>query len=316
MLRMDHPPTLNTVPWFGLLAHWNKFWLILDLSGVPSPSGVQESKLLPQLGWWGEWKRRHLSSMIKRPTSYPDTARAQAHLSHPPYSSSLLNGSFSCSSPLVPFPVQQPEQFIENLSHRLFFRSKLHRDPSWFCPACLPQLWCYILMLWTLLIVAATLFVSFCKSGKPAHPVFTFSSLLADSLSSVFAQISFPNSSPNCAAVTPCTDPSVFCFPSSLATASAAWKQEGPFFWFTDIDSAHWTVPSADGELHKDLLSKCEEIPCNLSIPCVPSVVPARFHAAFMRRFILVGSFGSLPATIFSVGESQTSDSHEYWRGI
>lgn len=141
--------------------------------------------------------------------------------------------------------------------------------------------------------------MSFSKSCKPAHPVFAFSSLLADSLSSVFAQLSFSNSSPNYALVTPCTNPSVFCFPSSLTTASAACRQEGPFLWFTDIDSAHWTVPSADGELHKDLLSECEEIPCNLSIPSVPSEVPARFHAAFMWRFILAGSFGLLPATIF-----------------
>lgn len=141
--------------------------------------------------------------------------------------------------------------------------------------------------------------MSFSKSCKPAHPVFAFSSLLAHSLSSVFAQISFSNSSLNYAAVTPCTDPSVFCFPASLATASAACRQEGPFLWFTDTDSAHWTGPSAAGELHKDLLSKWEEIPCNLSIPCVPSEVPARFHVAFMRRFILVGGFGSLPATIF-----------------
>lgn len=154
-------------------------------------------------------------------------------------------------------------------------------------------------MLWTLLILAATLFGSFSKSCKPAHLVFALSSFLSDSLSSVFAQISFSNSSPNYAAVTPCTNPSVFCFLSSLATASAACRQEGPFLWFTDIYSAHWTVPNADGELHKYLLSKCEEIPCNLSIPCVPSEVPARFHAAFMWRFILVGNFGSLPAMIF-----------------
>lgn len=83
-----------------------------------------------------EWERRHLSSF--------DTGRSQAWLFHPPYSSSLPNGNFSCSSPTVPFPEEQPEQLTENLSHYLFFSSKLYSGPSRLHFVCLLHLWCHI----------------------------------------------------------------------------------------------------------------------------------------------------------------------------